>query len=793
MTMRWSAHPGASSYKVTATPKNSPEPSVFAQFSGSSLMGSVNSLSPNTLYTMRVEAMDSALNVLSSAVTDKLTAPEVPAITQAYSKHDNSMTVEFGEVAGASGYVLRAESEADDYLAETAVSGSPGTVLQLRPYTDYVLSVMSVNAGGRSQPSWSVQSKTVVVAPDLMSSSPSNSTIVVTWSPVTNAVGYTLCIIEQGSTSRLKVNATNTTVTFDNLKPGTIYSIKGNAWDPEGRPGNDLTIVQITRPPTPEPVQVMMSQGRSVGIVVYWPTVQGADSYVARSTTGQNCTSSVDFCMITPLDCGLSHTLTVTAQNTAGPSGPSSPQALTTYPCPPDHTWVEEPVAGNCSVAWSAVALANSYMTFIKRDDGSEEHCNTTATTCRFPCMCGYTYLTTVFAYSPAGASPQGEIINYTTIPCCPEDVTVRLVSTETLEVTWSPVRGAELYQTTAAGAADVVRCNDTSPVCVLSDLRCDSRYSLVVTPCSELRGCNSTCKPNAHETAPCSPTILNLTQFNSSTVSVLFSAPNGADTAYTVTAVGRTDARSCTSRGGPGCDLTSLPCGATYEVAAVAASAAGRSLPGYSVPLETGPCCPASLSVEQVTQAMTNVTWSPALGARSYVTALTSPRGHAKCHTLDTHCLMGCITCGTNYSVSVEAVSSTGHRSTCDYRGFSSSACCPTSVKLYRMANNSLRVYWRSSGPPQAQNHTVDLYGTGSNYTCLAAAASTSCDVQEVMCGEVYTVVVAPVARDGGTVKFCPHRMYSVLCSGSNVGMGIPMMDSRTCSCNYNCEHFLC
>lgn len=41
---------------------------------------------------------------------------------------------------------------------------------------------------------------------------------------------------------------------------------------------------------------------------------------------------------------------------------------------------------------------------------------------------------------------------------------------------------------------------------------------------------------------------------------------------------------------------------------------------------------------------------------------------------TLDTHCLMGCITCGTTYSVILEAISSTGYKSECRYRGFSSS-----------------------------------------------------------------------------------------------------------------------
>lgn len=76
MTVQWSGHSGASSYKITATPKNSPEQPVFAQFGGNTVMGSINSLSPNTVYTMQLEAMDNALNVLSSAQTEETTGKD---------------------------------------------------------------------------------------------------------------------------------------------------------------------------------------------------------------------------------------------------------------------------------------------------------------------------------------------------------------------------------------------------------------------------------------------------------------------------------------------------------------------------------------------------------------------------------------------------------------------------------------------------------------------------------------------------------------------------------------------
>ncbi|XP_039999685.1 fibronectin type III domain-containing protein 7 [Xiphias gladius] len=771
MTVQWRGPTGASSYKITATPKNSSKYPIFAQFSGNSVMGSVNSLSPNTLYTVQLEAMDNALNVLSSAKTEETTAPEVPSIIKAYSKHSDSITVEFTEVSGATSYILRAES--DDFFSETPVSGSPGTVVHLQPNTYYMLSVMSVNSGGRSQPSYPVKAKTVVIAPKLNTTSPSNDTILVTWSTVEHAVLYTLCIIREGSSSRLKLNTTDTTVTFDDLEAGTTYCIKGTAWDSEGRAGDDLTVCQITRPPSPDVTHVQVTQGRSLGIAVYWVPVQGAENYMAWTSNGQNCTSTVNsYCYIIPVECGQNHSVAVTAFNTAGPSSPSQPTDYITYPCPPENIWVEEPTAGNCSLVWDEMPLVEYYMAFIKRDDGTEKSCNTTETTCPFFCVCGYTYLTTVFPYNQAGSSPYAHVRNYTTIPCCPQGVTIKLVSTDTLEIMWSPVKGAELYETTAKQTNDVIHCNDTAPVCALSDLRCNTAYSVTVTPCSELRGCNRTCTPHTHETAPCSPEILNMTQTNSSTYRVLITTPNTGNTNYTITAIGRYNTHTCQT-GSSSCELTQLPCGSVYEVTAVASTAVGRSLPGYSKPLETGPCCPMFVNVTQVTQAMTNVTWSPGGGARSYITTLTSSRGLAKCHTLDTHCLMGCITCSTNYSVNLEAISGTGHKSACKYHGFSSSPCCPTGVKLYRRANNSLRVYWRALGP-QIHNHTVELYGTGANYTCIAAAGSTYCDIQEETCGDVYTVVAAPVGQDGIKVNFCQPRTYSVPCPGSNAGMVI-------------------
>lgn len=87
-------------------------------------------------------------------------------------------------------------------------------------------------------------------------------------------------------------------------------------------------------------------------------------------------------------------------------------------PCPPDSLEVDEPSIGNCSVTWTKVPWVEYYMVYIIRDDGAEEQCNTTSTICYFHCDCGYTYMATVFVYNEAGASPPGQMLNYTTGVC---------------------------------------------------------------------------------------------------------------------------------------------------------------------------------------------------------------------------------------------------------------------------------------------------------------------------------------------------------------------------------------
>ncbi|XP_058698835.1 fibronectin type III domain-containing protein 7 [Poecile atricapillus] len=699
------------------------------------------------------------------------TAPDTPVIDQAYSKLSNSITVEWRAVPGANNYMLTAQD--GDSFVETIVKNSPGTVTGLKPATLYRITVRSINSGGKSQPSSFRKVKTVLAAPILSVHSPSCDSIAVSWKAVHMAAGFSVSLMRSDGLGRkLKQNTTNTSLIFTNLDPGTLYTIRAFAWNANGMPGDDFTYNQRTSPNTPVDVKVAFNSG-ALRAVVSWMPSEGALTYSVTVSSGLlklRCNTSSASCMVPSLQCGSEYYVSVTAYNDAGSSEPTDAVSLKTIPCAPVNISIEEDEHGHLLVSWSSVSLGHYYVVFVKSDDGLEVHCNTSYTQCHFQSDCGFTYFISIFAYNKAGQSPLGDVFNYTTAPCCPSDFRTVFMSSDTVRVTWAPVRGADLYETRAASGRGVLLCRDTATACTLSALQCSTPYNITVFSFSEARGSNTSCAPQYVATAPCSPEIKNISKEGLSVISVQWQ-PNNEEATYVVTARGEAGLWHCTSTRNS-CTLMDLPCGSAFSVSAIARSPAGQSLPSYSIPLETAPCCPNDLILTQVTQSVTNISWSVGRGAQTYITILESPKGQAKCHTLQTYCLLGCITCGTNYTVSLRAITETGLTSSCTYQGYSSSACCPSGVKLYRLSNNGIRVFWQAS--EETINYNANLHGSKGNFSCTPSSGLSHCDITKIPCGDVYTVVVAPVTDKGPKLVFCPKKIYSVTCSGSSVGMVI-------------------
>ncbi|XP_051661240.1 fibronectin type III domain-containing protein 7 isoform X3 [Manacus candei] len=692
-----------------------------------------------------------------------------------YDVTSQSISLRWPKFSGASSYRVTAtavNTVGHSLLAHFSDVTLKATLTSLIPNTVYAIQAEAIDKNGIILAETQIMQSTAPDIPviDQAYSKLSNS-ITVEWRAVPGATSYMLTA--QDGDSFIETVVKNSPGTVTGLKPATLYRITirsinsgGKSQPSPFRKAKTVLAAPILSVSSPSCDSIALSWKAvymAAGFSVSLMRSDGLGRMLRENTTNTSL-------IFTNLDPGTLYTIKAYAWNANGMPGDDFTYNQRTIPCAPVNISIEEDELGHLLVSWSSVSFGHYYVVFVKSDDGLEVHCNTSYTQCHFQSDCGFTYFISVFAYNKAGQSPLGDVFNYTTAPCCPSDFRAVFVSSDTVRVTWAPVRGADLYETRAAAWSTVVLCNDTAPACTLSALQCNTRYHITVHSFSEARGSNTSCAPKHVATAPCSPEIKNVSKEGLSVISVQWQS-NNEDATYVVTARGEAGLWHCTSTGSS-CTLTDLPCGSAFSVSAIARSPAGQSLPSYSVPLEMAPCCPNDLILTQVTQSVTNISWSAGKGAQTYVTTLESPKGQAKCRTLQNYCLLGCITCGTNYTVSLKAISETGLTSSCTYQGYSSSACCPSGVKLYRLSNNGIRVFWQASD--ETMNYSTDLHGSKGNFTCTPRAGRSHCDITEIPCGDVYTVVVAPLTDKGPKLTFCPKKIYSVTCSGSSVGMVI-------------------
>lgn len=77
-------------------------------------------------------------------------------------KDSKTLMVTFSPKTGATHYIVRVQND-NGFFREDTVASSPAEIKSLTPYTEYTLSIMAVNSGGRSQPSLPVTAKTGIM------------------------------------------------------------------------------------------------------------------------------------------------------------------------------------------------------------------------------------------------------------------------------------------------------------------------------------------------------------------------------------------------------------------------------------------------------------------------------------------------------------------------------------------------------------------------------------------------------------------------------------------------------
>ncbi len=444
---------------------------------------------------------------------------------------------------------------------------------------------------------------------------------------------------------------------------------------------SNVTLAAVPGPPTA--VQGTSGDGQ---VSVSWTAPSDNNDPITGYTVtaepgGETCaTTTATSCVVGGLSNGTSYAFTVTATNSIGTGGASSPTDVTPVTTP-DAPVISGASGGDreATISWTAPSDGGapiSGYTVTASPGGAT--CVTTGTSCSVSGLSnGTAYTFTVIATNSAGNSGPSTASNALTpaaVPSAPRDVSASGGNSEAT-ISWTvPVSdgGSAItgYTVTAQpGGATCTASGASATSCVVHGLTNGTAYTFSVTA-TNLAG-TSAASPASNSVVPVTvpdvPTNVNVTDGNSQvTVSWTPPASDGGDsTPPTYTVTSEPGGQTCTATG-TSCVVSGLQNGTAYTFIVTAGNTAGSG--ATSTPSKAAtPMSPASTPTNVTAtggNGMTTVSWAPPSsdgGAAITTYTATAEPGGQSCTTTTTSCVITGLSNGTVYTFMVKAVNAAG------------------------------------------------------------------------------------------------------------------------------------
>lgn len=589
-------------------------------------------LSSGTAYKFQIRSKD--VDVVS-AYTNEMTVttvPKPPTNVTAVSNED-SITVSWSAVAGASGYMIR-WNNMEVHCPATPTSNK---FTGLKDNTSYDYQVCSKSPDGSG--SYSTK-KTIMTSPKPPSTPSLTSTkdsVTVNWAAVAGATSYDVLL--EDKTYRV----TGTSKTITGLTPGTSYSCAIRANNAGGSSSYTSTQVITTIPNPPGvPTDIKVSSTYD-SVTISWNSVPGATSYDVMFDSKVYNTKETSK-TINDLEADSGYRYSVRANNAGGSSSYTDSKTTQTTVKPPatpnnvDTTATEDSV----TVSWERVPGASSYdVTF---DDKTYTTTGTSKTISGLQAGKKYTY--SVRANNAGGSSSYTTNRTITTIPGKPSGVKVS-VTPESVTVSWDAVPGATGYNLKFNGTVyDVPGTSKT-----ITGLNPNTNYQYEVSAKNESGSGSYT--PSDIIRTPVKPPItpMNISAaVTAESATITWNRVVDA-TSYDVLFNGTVYSMTNTSA-----MFTGLTANSRYSFAVRAKNEGGMSSYSTTQTLLTLPNPPASVNATAAKNSIT-VSWSAVSGVTGYDVSLG---GKIYSVTSTSYTITGLIA-GISYSYAVRAKNASG------------------------------------------------------------------------------------------------------------------------------------
>jgi chitodextrinase len=407
---------------------------------------------------------------------------------------------------------------------------------------------------------------------------------------------------------------------------------------------------------------------------------------------------------------------------------------------------------------------------------------------------CNTTYTLAVSAYDGSGlSSPQTSgsfktaacaAGSDTTPPTLPGPLSLGTVTSTSIAVSWSAatdnvgVTGYALYKNGVA-AGTTTSLNTT-----FTGLTCGTSYTLGVEATDAANNHSTrvtliaTTSACADTIPPTPPTNLNTTAASATSISVSWTAAtdNVGVTGYTLY---RNNA-TVTTQAGTSYTYTGLTCGTSYTLSVDAFDAANNHSVKTNLTASTNACSgdtqapttPTNFAQTAATTTSISVSWTASTDNVA-VTGYTLYRNGTQVTTQagTTFSYTG-LTCGTSYTLAVDAFDAAGNhsakatitKSTNTCPGDTQAPTPPTNVQTSNVTQTSLTLSWTAS----TDNVAVTGYDVSVSGSSVGTTTSTSFNVSGLNCGTSYTLGVVAFDAAG-------NRSAQSTTSVSTTGCGAP------------------
>jgi fibronectin type 3 domain-containing protein len=745
-------------------------------------------LTASTTYAYKVLAKNSSgAKALAGAPTVSGTtsapaaiAPGVPSGLTISGETESTLDISWNTEPDTTSYGLYRDAiliftDTTGMLAYTDPSLSGGT--------SYDYTVLATNSAGSSAQSAPVTGTTIPNPPTgLTITSPTESTLTVSWAPSPGATLYTLsrdgAIISADATSP---------VTDVSLSGGTTYAYEVVATNGSGASGPSNTAFGLTVPVAPI---LTVSGPTESTLAITWVDSPGAISYeLYRDTSAAGA-------FTTMIDTGIEGTaytdngLTADtpyyykarAWNSAGYSQLSATAAAGTTlaaagsaPVTPVGLRVVETFDDSITMAWNAVATATSYELFR---DGSQVYSGSALSANNGGLQKGSSYDYTVQATNAQGSSAVSPAVTAVTIPKIPTGLVAGTPTTSGLTISWDAITGATGYQLMrAAAAGGPYSAIYTGPTVGISDngLLSGSTYYYKIAASnsggvSNLSGyAVGTTTPTL--TPPGAPLVDGPTV---SSLEVQW-GPTGAPSYVAYRDTSRFGNFTLQVYSGAASSFTDsgLQSNKTYYYkikASVGGTLSGFSPDGSGTTMAPVPATPTGLTVSGASQSSLYVSWNAALGATGYYLHMdgTTVAGY---DNTTTHFTAAGLAADTTYVFNVKAFNSSGESvSSTGVAGTTAAALltAPATVTVDGATMTSLNVTWTAVTGADSYKVYRERDGDGFMFATEIAAPTVTFTDAGLFTGTDFSYKIRAVNAAGDS-------LYSTPGSGLTLGPKAP------------------